>query len=226
VNEIPGDAALVVTDIQIDFCPGGSLAVPGGDEIVPLVNRLMRLFPVVAATQDWHPADHVSFASNNPGRQPFDTVERDGVSQILWPDHCVPGTRGAELHPELALLQVDLILRKGSRPELDSYSTFLENDHRTPTGLAGYLRERGVRSVFLTGLAADVCVYYSAMDALALGFRTTVVRDATRGLDLPPGTLSSRFDEMRAAGVEIVPAGELLGQHGTGPGGTAQGGSA
>ncbi|MBN1836757.1 MAG: bifunctional nicotinamidase/pyrazinamidase [Spirochaetales bacterium] len=219
MDRVADTAALVVTDLQNDFCPGGSLAVPEGDRIVPVVNRLMPRFAVVVATQDWHPADHVSFASNNPGTEPFQVVERDGREQTLWPDHCVPGTWGAELHPGLDLLQVDLILRKGSDRELDSYSTFLENDRRTPTGLAGYLRERGVREVYLCGLAADVCVYYSAMDAVGLGFGVVLVEDATRGLDLPPGSLADRFEEMRAAGVSVVRSTDLAGADGRGEGG-------
>ncbi len=197
-------AALVVIDLQNDFCPGGSLPVPLGDLIVPAVNRLMPLFPVVVATQDWHPRDHVSLASNNPGAKLFEVVERFGISQTVWPDHCVQGTSGAELHAQLDVPKVGLILRKGMRRELDSYSAFFENDRRTSTGLAGYLRERGVTTVYLCGLAADVCVYYSAMDAVRLGLSTVVVEDAVRGLDLPPGSLARRFGEMRAAGVRIL----------------------
>ena len=216
--------ALLVIDLQNDFCPGGSLAVPEGDTILPVINRLMRRFAVVVATQDWHPADHVSFASNNPGTRPFDSVERDGISQTLWPDHCVSGTPGAELHPDLELLHLDLILRKGTRRELDSYSAFFENDRRTPTGLAGYLRELGVGTVCLTGLAADVCVYFSAMDAVKLGFAVILVEDAVRGIDVPPGSLAERLEEMRGAGVRCLRAAELEGSMG-GAGAPGAGGS-
>ena len=205
----PGGGALLIIDVQNDFCAGGSLEVPEGDRIVPVINRLVAGFPVVVATQDWHPSDHASFASNNPGKKPFEVIDRGGISQTLWPDHCVPGTPGAELHPELDLRQVDLILRKGTRRELDSYSAFFENDRRTPTGLGAYLRERGVERVYLTGLAADVCVYYSATDALRLGFAVTLVQDATRGLDAPPGSLGARLAEMRDAGVAVVQSADL-----------------
>lgn len=201
--------ALLVIDVQNDFCPGGSLEVPEGDAIVPVINRLLPRFGVVVATQDWHPADHVSFASSHPDTRPFDVIDYDGISQTLWPDHCVAGTPGAELHPELEARRLDLILRKGSRRELDSYSAFSENDRRTATGLAGYLRERGVRELCLTGLAADVCVYFSAMDAVRLGFSVALVEEATRGIDAPPGSLAERMDEMRAAGVRLLRAEEV-----------------
>jgi nicotinamidase/pyrazinamidase len=207
-NESP--RALIVIDVQRDFCPGGALAVPEGDRLVPVVNRLMPVFPVVVATQDWHPANHISFASNHAGAKAFEVIDLQGLSQTLWPDHCISGTPGAELHPDLELREVDLILRKGSRSELDSYSAFFENDRRTPTGLAGYLRERGVRSVCLTGLAADVCVYYTAVDAVALGFAVSLVEDATRGLDSPPGSRAGRVAEMRAAGVRVLRAEDLV----------------
>jgi len=221
VTEQPGGGALLIIDVQNDFCPGGSLEVPEGDRIVPVINHLAPGFTVVVATQDWHPADHASFASNNPGKKPFEVVDRGGISQTFWPDHCIPGTPGAELHPELDLRQVDLILRKGSRRELDSYSAFFENDRRTPTGLGGYLRERGVERVYLTGLAADVCVYYSAMDAVRLGLAVTLVQDATRGLDIPPGSLADRLGEMRDAGVAVVQSGDLGDAISRSPGGAA-----
>jgi nicotinamidase/pyrazinamidase len=209
VNHGEGGRALLVIDVQNDFCPGGSLAVPGGGGVVPVINRLMPLFPVVVATQDWHPKGHVSFASSHPGAAPFSALELPGGSQTLWPDHCVPGTHGAELHAGLETLRLDLILRKGTRPELDSYSAFFENDRSTPTGLAGYLRERGVVEVFLSGLAADVCVYYSAMDAVRVGLAAAFVEDAARGIDAPPGSLSERLAEMRGAGVRMVRSDQL-----------------
>lgn len=219
MSRLEGVAALLVIDVQNDFCPGGSLAVSKGDEVVPVVNRLMPLFPIVVATQDWHPRDHVSFASNHPGAKPFAVVEHEGISQTLWPDHCIPGTIGAELHLGLEVVNVDLILRKGRRRELDSYSAFFENDRRTPTGLAGYLRERGVHRVYLSGLATDVCVYYSACDALRLGLSAVLVEDAARGIDIPAGSLSARLSEMREAGVELVHAADLVGKYGDTTGG-------
>jgi nicotinamidase/pyrazinamidase len=205
-------AVLLVVDVQNDFCPGGNLAVPGGADVVPLINSLSRRFARVVATQDWHPADHVSFASNQPNAKPFDTISQPKVPggvQILWPDHCVPGTAGAAFHPDLDTLRFDLILRKGSDPTLDSYSAFFENDQETATGLHFYLRGLGVRSVYLTGLALDVCVFYSAMDALKLGFETIVVEDACRGIDTPPGSMRQRLQEMRDAGARILKTAQI-----------------
>src|ERR1051326_3401271 len=174
---------LIVTDPQLDFCPGGTLAVPQGDEIVPAVNRLARRFAHVIMTQDWHPAGHLSFASAHPGRKPFETIEVAYGSQTLWPDHCVQGTPGAQFHPALDLPRVELIVRKGYHPTIDSYSAFRENDRTTPTGLAGYLRERGFERVTLCGLASDFCVFYSAIDAREAGFATEVALGASRGID-------------------------------------------
>ena len=199
-------AALLVIDLQVDFCPGGNLPVPDGDRIVPTVNRLARRFERVVATQDWHPQDHVSFASNHSGKNPFETIRTETGEQILWPDHCVPGTPGAEFHPELDTLVFDLIVRKGSNPNLDSYSAFFENDRTTPTGLHFYLEGLGVRSVCLAGLALDVCVFYSAMDAIRMGFHTTVVENACRGIDSPPGSKNTRLEEMKRAGADILKA--------------------
>ena len=203
------NTALLVVDVQVDFCPGGNLPVPEGEAVVPVINRLMRKFRRIAATQDWHPRDHVSFASNHPGSSPFETIHTKEGEQILWPDHCVPGTAGAEFHPDLDTLPFDLILRKGTDPDLDSYSAFFENDHKTPTGLHFYLEGVSVRTIYLVGLALDVCVFYSAMDALRLGFRTLLVEDACRGIDTPPGSLAARLEEMRTAGVRILTAAEL-----------------
>ena len=194
---------LLVVDVQNDFCPGGALAVPGGDEIMPSVNRLARDFAHVVLTQDWHPAGHSSFASAHPGKTPFETIEMPYGAQILWPDHCVQGTPGAAFHPGLDVPRAELIVRKGFRAAIDSYSAFQENDRRTPTGLASYLRERGFERVTLCGLATDFCVLYSALDARAAGFATTVVLDACRGLDTG-GSLARAIEEMRAAGVELV----------------------
>jgi len=207
--KISDNSVLLVVDVQVDFCPGGNLSVPGGEKVVPVINRLTQAFERVAATQDWHPRNHVSFASNHSGAKPFDTVRGKEGEQILWPDHCVPGTPGADFHPDLDTLPFDLIVRKGTDPTLDSYSAFFENDHKTPTGLHFYLEGLNVTTVYLTGLALDVCVYYSAMDALKLGFHTLVVEDACRGIDTPPGSLAARLEEMRAAGARILQTGEL-----------------
>ena len=202
--------ALLAIDVQNDFCPGGSLAVPEGDRVVPVINRLAVRFQRVAATQDWHPPGHVSFASSHPGGRPFQTVELpDGRKQELWPDHCLAGSRGAELHPGLEEARVQLILRKGTRVGLDSYSAFFENDRRTPTGLAFYLRGLAVEELYLCGLATDVCVYYTAKDALELGFAVRLVRDACRGIDVPAGSLGERLAELAGAGVRVLDSGEV-----------------
>jgi nicotinamidase/pyrazinamidase len=175
---------LLVVDIQNDFCPGGALAVPGGAEIVPLVNRLAERFAHVILTQDWHPPGHQSFASAHAGRKPYETIRVSYGPQILWPDHCVQGTGGADFHKDLHIPRAELVLRKGHHRNIDSYSAFLENDRQTPTGLAGYLRDRGFDRVFLAGLALDFCVRYSAEDARRLGFAPVVVVDACRGIDV------------------------------------------
>jgi nicotinamidase/pyrazinamidase len=195
--------ALVVVDVQRDFCPGGALEVPEGDAIVPLVNRLAAEFAHVVLTQDWHPLGHSSFASAHPGRTPFETIEAAYGPQTLWPDHCVQGTAGAEFHPELAVPHAELIIRKGFRPAIDSYSAFRENDRKTPTGFAGYLRERGLDRLTLAGLATDYCVLYTALDARAAGFAVDLALRACRGIDLA-GSLAKALDAMRAAGVAIV----------------------
>jgi nicotinamidase/pyrazinamidase len=198
---ITRDDALVVVDAQNDFCPGGALPVAEGDQIVPVANRLAARFRHVLLTQDWHPRGHVSFASSHPGRRPYDTITLPYGEQVLWPDHCIPGTTGAEFHPGLDTRQAALIVRKGHDPAIDSYSALYENDHRTATGLAGYLRERGLRRLFLAGLATDFCVLYSALDARREGFEVLVVEDAVRGIDLH-GSLGQAWDHMREAGVE------------------------
>jgi nicotinamidase/pyrazinamidase len=195
--------ALVVIDVQNDFCPGGALAVPNGDEIVPAVNRLARHFEHVILTQDWHPPGHASFASAHPGRAPFETIRLAYGDQTLWPDHCVQGSRGAEFHRGLDIPHAQLVIRKGFHPGIDSYSAFRENDRRTATGLAGYLRERGFRRVALCGLATDYCVCFSALDARAEGFDTEIVLDACRGIDLN-GSLSQALATMRDAGVRLL----------------------
>jgi eukaryotic-like serine/threonine-protein kinase len=191
---------LLIVDVQNDFCPTGALAVAGGDEVVPIVNKLSRQFPHVILTQDWHSPDHLSFASSHPGKKPLERVNLSYGEQILWPDHCVMGTRGAEFHPNLDVAHCELILRKGFRREIDSYSAFFENDRRTPTGLAGYLRERGFTHIFITGLATDFCVTYSALDARRLGFDVTVLEAGCRGIDVG-GSLADAWRQMQAAGV-------------------------
>ena len=174
--------ALLLFDVQNDFLPGGSLAVPDGDAIIPLLNQLQPGFDLVVATQDWHPTAHGSFASRHPGRQPFEQAELGGLPQVLWPDHCVQATPGAELHPALDTRRVEAIFRKGTNPDIDSYSAFFDNGHRKATGLAAYLRGRGVRRVYIVGLAADYCVYFTAKDALAEGFEAVILADATRAI--------------------------------------------
>lgn len=195
--------ALLVTDVQNDFCSGGALQVPRADEIVPLVNRIARRFANVVLTQDWHPAGHLSFASSHPGRSVYETVAVSYGTQILWPDHCVQGTRGAELHPALSVPHAALVLRKGHHAKIDSYSAFFENDRTTPTGLAGYLRERGIRRLFFVGLATDFCVGFSAVDARAAGFDAVVVLDACRAIDRA-GSLDRAIADMKDAGVELA----------------------
>jgi nicotinamidase/pyrazinamidase len=187
----PRDVLLVV-DVQNDFCSGGKLAVPGGEEVVPALNRLATQFEHVVLTQDWHPAGHSSFASSHPGGSPYDTVDLAYGPQILWPDHCVQGTPGAQFRQELNIAQAELILRKGYHREIDSYSAFYENDHNTHTGLAGYLRERGLERVFIAGLAFDFCVRFSAEDAKREGFSVVVVEDASRGIDVNGSILATR----------------------------------
>ena len=200
--------ALLVVDVQNDFCPGGALAVPDGDAVVAVINRLLPAFEVVIFTQDWHPPDHTSFASSHPGRAPFETVETFYGPQVLWPDHCVQGGDGAAFHPDLDARAAQAIVRKGFRREIDSYSAFFENDHATPTGLEGYLRARGVDAVFLAGLATDFCVGYSALDAVRCGFTATVVEDACRAIDLD-GSLAAMRRRWAEAGVRVTDSGAL-----------------
>ena len=194
--------ALIVIDVQNDFCPGGALAVAGGDEIIPRLNALLAEFPVKVLTQDWHPADHASFAANHPGAAPFSLTAMPYGPQVLWPTHCVQGTAGAAFHPALATDPADLVIRKGFRAAIDSYSAYFENDHTTPTGLDGYLRSRGATHLTLAGLATDFCVAYSAIDAARLGFAVTVLEGACRAIDLD-GSLAKARADMRAAGVRL-----------------------
>ena len=197
------DDLLLIIDVQNDFCLGGALAVADGDAVVPVINRLAEHFYHVVLTQDWHPQGHSSFATSHPGSAPFDVISVPYGQQTLWPDHCVQRTPGAAFHPQLATERAELVIRKGFRPAIDSYSAFFENDRRTPTGLAGYLRERGLQRIFLAGLATDFCVHYSAVDARRLGFDTLVVEAGCRAIDLA-GSLDTAWAAMTAAGVQRV----------------------
>ena len=192
--------ALIVIDVQKDFCPGGALEVPQGDAIVTGINTLMATADAVILTQDWHPAGHSSFASSHAGKSPYDMIDMPYGPQVLWPDHCIQGSVGAQFHPDLQIDRADLILRKGYNPDIDSYSAFFENDHRTPTGLEGYLRTRGIEKLTLVGLATDFCVNFSAVDAAKLGFEVTVQAALCRAIDLN-GSLAAARAGMRDAGV-------------------------
>ncbi len=204
--QITPQDVLIVVDIQNDFCPGGALAVPEGDRVIAVIHRVAPLFQHVVLTQDWHPEGHTSFASSYATRAPFEQVELSYGLQTLWPDHCIQGTPGAEFHPALHLPQAELILRKGFRPHVDSYSAFFENDHSTPTGLDGYLRERGFKRVFLAGLAYDYCVHYSAIDARRAGLEAIVLRDACRAIDLKSSESRIQAEFAQAGVVEITSA--------------------
>jgi nicotinamidase/pyrazinamidase len=201
--QIRNDDLLLIIDVQNDFCPGGALAVADGEAVVPVINRLAGRFGHVVLTQDWHPSGHSSFATSHPGSAAFETIAMPYGQQTLWPDHCVQGTPGAAFHPQLQTERAELVIRKGFRNAIDSYSAFYENDRSTPTGLAGYLRERGLRRVFLAGLATDFCVHYSAVDARRLGFDTVLIEDGCRAIDLA-GSLNAAFAAMAAAGVQRV----------------------
>jgi nicotinamidase/pyrazinamidase len=195
--------ALIFTDIQNDFMPGGALAVKDGDKVVPVANAIQHEYDLVVATQDWHPADHGSFASNRGGKV-GELSELGGLPQVLWPDHCVQGSHGAEFHPDLDLSRVARIFRKGTDPAIDSYSAFFDNAHRKSTGLGDYLREQGVKEVYVIGLATDYCVRYTALDAKMLGFETYLIEEGSRGVELKPGDVAAAIEEMRGKGVNIV----------------------
>ena len=198
-------SVLIVVDVQNDFCPGGALAVPRGDEIVPLVNRIANLFAHVVLTQDWHPPGHHSFASSHPGRKPYDVMDLYYGTQVLWPDHCLQGTWGAAFRGDLQIPRAELVLRKGYRPTIDSYSVFYENDRETPTGLAGYLRERSMKDIFLAGLAFDFCVRYSAEDAHREGFAVTVIEDLCRGIDVS-GSIGQTRKNLAELAIPCIPS--------------------
>lgn len=197
--------ALIVTDVQNDFVPGGALAVAQGDQVVPIINRLMsqRRFDLVVATQDWHPADHGSFAANHPGKQVGEVIDLHGLQQILWPVHCVQNTPGADFVPRLEAQRFERVFRKGTEASIDSYSGFFDNGHRKATGLGDYLKARGVDAVFVCGLTTDYCVKFTAMDARQMGFGVTLVPDACRGVELHPGDVAAALEEMKGAGVRI-----------------------
>ena len=200
--------ALIVVDVQNDFCPGGRLAVQKGDEVVPLVNALAKRFENVVLTQDWHPAGHLSFATSHPGNRPFDSIRLPYGEQVLWPDHCVQGGEGAALHKDLDVRHAQLVVRKGWRRDVDSYSAFLEADRKSRTGLEGYLDERGIERVFVCGLATDFCVAWTALDARKLGLKCAVIEDACRAIDMQ-GSLEAAWEKMKKAGVERVLSGDF-----------------
>ena len=198
------NSALLIVDIQNDFCPGGALAVPDGDSIIPLINSLCRQFHFVIATQDWHPEKHISFASSHHGKQVHDSIPWNGGTQILWPDHCIAGSHGADFHPDLLTESCNMIIRKGTSSEMDSYSAFYENDHTTPTGLAGYLEAQKISSIVLCGLATDYCIYYSAIDAVNHGFSVYILKDGVRGVNIPEGSVESAISDMKRQGVIFI----------------------
>ncbi|MGN8225116.1 bifunctional nicotinamidase/pyrazinamidase [Gracilimonas sp. BCB1] len=201
--------ALVIVDIQNDFCPGGALAVPGGDEVIEPTNTLATAFDCIVQTQDWHPQDHLSFASNHAGKDPYETIEMDYGEQVLWPDHCVQETKGAEFHPDLKTRPSQLIVRKGFRKHIDSYSAFFENDNETVTGLHGYLKERGIEDVYVVGLATDFCVKWTVLDGLKLGYNVHLVEDAIRGIDID-GSVEAAMQEMKEAGVVLTHTNKII----------------
>ncbi len=200
---------LLVTDVQNDFCSGGALEVPNGEKVVPVINRLSQSFENVIHTQDWHPRDHLSFASSHKEKKPYDEIQMEYGLQVLWPDHCVQGSKGAGFHPQLEISKSQLILRKGFRKKIDSYSAFFENDRKTVTGLGGYLRERGMNTLYVTGLATDFCVKWTVLDAIKEGFSVNVVKDAVRGINLD-GSLEQAWHEMTGAGARIITSEFLL----------------
>ena len=201
--------ALIIVDLQNDFLPGGALSVPRGDEVVPLANELQRKFELVLATQDWHPRDHGSFAANHPGKKPGDRIILDGLEQILWPMHCVQNTHGAEFAPSFDTSRVAHVFHKGTDSMIDSYSTFFDNAHRRHTGLAHYLEKRGIKDIYLMGLALDYCVKYSTVDARELGFNTRVIVDGCRGIELEPGDIARALDEMKHVGAVLLKSADL-----------------
>ena len=205
------NSALIVVDVQNGFTPGGNLAVDHADEIIPQINQLAQYFDNIVLTQDWHPENHISFAQNHAAKQPYDSIELEYGTQVLWPAHCVQGTVDAELHPDLHMPSAQLIIRKGFHANIDSYSAFMEADQKTSTGLAGYLKQRGIDSVFIVGIATDFCVAWSAIDACKLGFNSYVIADATKGIDLN-GSLQQAWQEMLAVGVKRILVQDIVSQ--------------
>jgi nicotinamidase/pyrazinamidase len=201
--------ALIVIDVQNDFCPGGNLAVNDGDKVVPVINSVMNKFDIIIGTQDWHPQSHVSFASNHKGKNVYDQIDVDGIIQTLWPDHCVQGTCGADFHKDINNNKFNCVIRKGANPKIDSYSAFVENDKKSETGLHGYLNALKVKAICLCGLATDYCVYYSAMDAVKYGFITSVLINACKGINVPEGSIDKCIKDMKGAGIKVIKTGEL-----------------
>jgi len=201
--------ALILVDIQNDFVPGGALAVAEGDKVVPVANRIQNAFDLIVATQDWHPANHGSFASQHPGKKPGDVIDLNGIPQVLWPDHCVQDSKGAEFHPKLDIKRVAKIFQKGVDPAIDSYSGFFDNGHRRGTGMAEYLRSQNLTDIYIAGLATDYCVKYTTLDGRTLGFNVSLIEDACRGVNLNPGASATAIDQMRAAGVHVVNSEDL-----------------
>ncbi|MFO8001208.1 MAG: bifunctional nicotinamidase/pyrazinamidase [Marinilabilia sp.] len=202
--------ALLIVDVQNDFLPQGSLAVPEGDQVIPVINALQKKFGLIVATRDWHPSNHGSFASNHKGRKPGDVIELNGLEQILWPDHCVQGSPGAELSSQLNQSMIQKVIFKGTDPNVDSYSAFFDNGHRIQTELHDFLRKKGVNRLYITGLAADVCVYFTVKDALQLGYETYLITDATRGVNMQPGDTQKAMEDMENKGAKLIPSDTLL----------------
>ena len=202
--------ALILVDIQNDFMPGGALPVPRGDEVVPVANKLQDAFPIVVATKDWHPSNHGSFAVNHAGRKLFEQIDLNGLPQVLWPEHCVQNTPGAEFSAEFRRDRITRVFRKGTDPAIDSYSGFFDNGHRKSTGLSEWLKEQGVTEVYVCGLATDYCVKFTALDALKEGFKTNLIEDASRGVNLQPNDVANAVEELRRAGVRILHSSDVL----------------
>lgn len=196
--------ALIIVDVQNDFCPGGALAVPDGDKVIPVINKIISYFDIVVATKDWHPKDHISFASHHPGKKPGDIIEHHGIQQVLWPDHCIQNTYGSEIKSGLNIKFIDKIVNKGVDPQVDSYSTFLDNDKKTKTELDSFLKEKGVDEIYLAGLATDYCVRFSAIDGLNFGYKVNVIKDAVRGVNLQPDDSEKALEEIKNQGGKII----------------------
>ncbi|WP_428940180.1 bifunctional nicotinamidase/pyrazinamidase [Fontivita pretiosa] len=209
IHPRPSSEALILVDLQNDFVPGGALPVPHGDEVIPVANRVQDRFELIVATQDWHPPDHGSFVANHPGRKVGEVIDLNGLEQILWPVHCVQNTRGAELVPGLKTDRIARIFQKGTDPGIDSYSGFFDNGHRKATGLCEFLTQRGVKRVYIMGLATDYCVKFTALDARQLGFEAYLIEDGCRGVDVRPGDSQRAIEEMKRAGVKVVRSSEI-----------------